>query len=736
MLKINKILSYLYYSLFFFTPLIMFSKTSELFEFNKMIFIYLMTILIIFLWCLKMILYKKIILKKTPLDIFIIIFLATEFISTVFSIDVHTSIFGYYGRFNGGFLSIISYIILYYGLTTNIGDFPANFINRLLKISLISSFLVILWGLPGKFGYDLSCFLFVHQLNNNCWTDQFRPSERMFSTLGQPNWLGAYLAINFFIGSYYFIKSRLEGKNKFIDSYFLYLFLNFCTILFTRSRSALVAVLVCLSFLFSFLFYEKFFCWIKLKNFIIAFLIILILPTIFFKTGIEKIDHLINLSTYKNFIFKKNQTIEKKSLPTRPSGVTESFDIRKIVWQGAIDLGFKYPLFGTGVETFAYSYYFVRPASHNLTSEWDYLYNKAHNEYLNYLATTGFIGLGAYLILITAFVFFIFRSIKEKNFNKSQMIDSKLKIVAEKNYLLSRSLLIFCLFLAWLTILITNFFGFSTSTINLFFYLIPAIIIGVTKESYLTDKSKNIDFKNLNKNQKIQFYLLLFLSIYAFLFIIFYWLADIQYSAAEVLSHNNEYQRAIKNYDNALKLHYEHVYQDKISYALANLAFYAAYQKQVDLALTMRKLAESFNNLTVQASPKNVLYWKTKAKNQYLFYQISLIQKDLELGVEALQQAKKLAPTDPKIDYSLALYYSLIYDEEKKPMLKLDNQKKALQAVDRAIDLKADYRDAYFLKGQLLKKFGAKEEAKKTWQYILDKISPEDAETKKELENF
>ena len=55
----------------------------------------------------------------------------------------------------------------------------------------------MLWGLPGRFGYDMSCFLFLGQLNNSCWTDQFHPEVRMFSTLGQPNWLGAFLAVNF-----------------------------------------------------------------------------------------------------------------------------------------------------------------------------------------------------------------------------------------------------------------------------------------------------------------------------------------------------------------------------------------------------------------------------------------------------------------------------------------------------------------------------------------------------------
>ena len=73
--------------------------------------------------------------------------------------------------------------------------------------------------------------------------------------------------------------------------------------------------------------------------------------------------------------------------------ITDSAEIRRIVWSGAIEIARNYPLFGTGPETFAYAYYKYRPAEHNLTSEWDFLYNRAHNEFLNVAATSGFLGL-------------------------------------------------------------------------------------------------------------------------------------------------------------------------------------------------------------------------------------------------------------------------------------------------------------------------------------------------------
>ncbi|MGB9883680.1 MAG: hypothetical protein ACPLRN_04195, partial [Microgenomates group bacterium] len=202
---IDKILKFFYACLFLITPLVFAFDTSELFEFNKILFIYLIAILVGFLWLLKMILTKKIIITKTFFDWPIILFLTTQVLSTIFSIDRKTSIFGYYGRFNGGLLSTISYIILFYGFVSNINDF-----KFILKISLISSFLVILYAIPGKLGHDITCFLASDGkiFDNSCWSNdvlQFRPELRAFSTLGQPNWFGAYLVVNFFIGLYFFI---------------------------------------------------------------------------------------------------------------------------------------------------------------------------------------------------------------------------------------------------------------------------------------------------------------------------------------------------------------------------------------------------------------------------------------------------------------------------------------------------------------------------------------------------
>ena len=98
--------------------------------------------------------------------------------------------------------------------------------------------------------------------------------------------------------------------------------------------------------------------------------------------------------------------------------------------------------------------------------------------------------------------------------------------------------------------------------------------------------------------------------------------------------------------------------------------------------------------------------------------------------------ASELAPTDPKTFYMKALVYSYAYDEEKDKKERETYKNVSLATIDRAMQLKNNYRDAYFLKGQLLKKYGSKDEAREMYEYILKNINPNDEEVIKEMEKL
>ena len=132
---LDKIITYSFYLLFFLTPLFWTSLNHELFEFNKMFLTYGFTVIIVGAWFLKIINRKSLIINRTPLDIPLLLFLGANILSTIFSIDPHTSIWGYYSRLNGGLLSLISYLLLYWAFVSNMDK---EKVFTLLKFALAS----------------------------------------------------------------------------------------------------------------------------------------------------------------------------------------------------------------------------------------------------------------------------------------------------------------------------------------------------------------------------------------------------------------------------------------------------------------------------------------------------------------------------------------------------------------------------------------------------------------------
>jgi hypothetical protein len=170
-----------------------------------------------------MIIEKKFKVRRTPFDIPIALFLLSQIISTFISLDPHVSFWGYYSRFNGGLLSLLTYFFLYYAFVTH---FTKDQIITLIKWILISGFLVAIWGLPSHFGKDPTCFVFRGTFDVSCWTEAFKPTIRMFATLGQPAWLAAFMAcllplcLTTFLKSSSSLLSKSENRRSKIEHSF------------------------------------------------------------------------------------------------------------------------------------------------------------------------------------------------------------------------------------------------------------------------------------------------------------------------------------------------------------------------------------------------------------------------------------------------------------------------------------------------------------------------------------
>ena len=659
-------------------PLIFSPRSLELFEFPKLLIIYFGASLLAPLLIFKQQKLVKLIFNRKSgnsnlIWAAILLFLLSQALSTLFSIDQHVSFFGYYSRFNGGLLSLLSYLIIMLSAWFFLNS---QRVTQLLKIILGTGLIVALWGLPSHFGYDFICLIVMGRLGTACWSSDFIPELRMFSTLGQPNWFATYLLVLIFIVLYFFItgQSQLDKKVKQYSPFvYSLMFLLFSVeLVWTNSKSGILTYIILVPLYLIANFFnkkEKLKSWLRQSYFLPLAIIVLVLFSALWPVAKQLTQSLVPSPNAK-----PTQNLTQPLPNTQAINITPSSKIRMIVWEGALKLGQKYPWFGTGVETFAYAYNFTRPMAHNLTSEWNFVYNKAHNELLNYLATSGYFGLVSYLLMFLVFVV--------------------LGIQAWKDPLLKNFGLFYLASL--LAIFMMNFFGFSTTATNLLFYLLPALLLVYQREKTNLNQSVSLNTqrsltRELSFGQLALYFVWL---LFSFVYLLNYFSADYNYARAKEYKQTQDFTNAYIYGQKALDLRKEPVYLDQQAGVAANLAALQQIQKNNPQAQEFSRLAVEYNNLSLAMSPKNVLYYKTRAK---VFYVLSMSYIDkpelsnnyFNKALQALEKARALAPTDPIIPYTQAGLFMQTEPEKASDLLR------------KTIDLKPDYQEARELLKQL-----------------------------------
>ncbi len=683
----NRIIRWCFTLLFILVPLILTPVNYELFEYNKMMLTYGLTVVIVAAWLVKMMSQKEIRIARTPLDIPLALFLISQLLSSLFSMDPHVSWFGYYSRFNGGMWSIISYVLLYYAFVSNsINASTRQRVNAstsnndaltpltpLLKVALATGAVVALYGVAERLGVDKH--LWVQDVQN-----------RVFSSLGQPNWLAAYLVALLPI-------SLAFGVKKYLWLGLSVLF--FVVLLFTRSRSGLLGFAVADVVFWGLIFLQK-------KRPLISFVILhvsFVILFVFFGPSLP-------ISSLSRPPVTEATVSASYTAPLLESGGTESGTIRKYVWQGAISAwksSIKTFFVGTGTETFAFTFFQFRPAGHNMTTEWDFLYNKAHNEYLNYLATTGIFGLGSYLLFIGAFAWWFIQWHQRVNASARQRQNTDASDTFDA--------LTPALFAGWLSILVTNFFGFSVVIVQLFLFLFPAMIIALAQQ---TGQPTVIPAQSGSRLTRF-FILLVLLALLALLVLLGrMWYADTLFASGYRLARVNQYAQAQPLIRSAITLNAgEPLYHDEYSTTLAALTAIAVEQQQATLAAALAKQALTESDTAISISPKNVNFWKSRTK---IFYSFSSFDPQFNpAAIQALQRAWELSPNDPKIIYNLAILYGRQNDNVK-----------AIELLQQSIAMKPNYRDAYFALNIFYQEIKDTKKAREILQEYLQKVDPND----------
>jgi O-antigen ligase len=264
---------------------------------------------------------------KNRLMLLIAVFIFVNLIADILGLDPRVSLIGGEFRFQG-LLLLLSGFIFALSINTSVNKIFIR--NSIIISSLIISLITLLQFFTLKLGYSVPTY-----------------NGRIVATLGNPNFIGAYLAMTL---PFLFF---LDLKNRFIK--FTLLIIVIGSIFISSSLSAVLA-----TFIIFILYLFKIF---KLHTKKIQLMLILSLTTLALLTFLLGKDSLHRYSQWDN---------------------------RIIIWDAGINNVIKKPLLGVGQENFE----LIFPKNIHFRVD------NAHNIFLETAVSSGLIGLILYLLII------------------------------------------------------------------------------------------------------------------------------------------------------------------------------------------------------------------------------------------------------------------------------------------------------------------------------------------------
>jgi len=339
--------------------------------------------------------------RSCPLHLPVVAFLLVSAISTLISADIRISLVGIYKFYFWGLLSLTGYSLLYFITADN---FSENRMGALIEGLLIGSFPVAIYGVCQRLGLE---FL--------DWAGG--PSRmRIWSTLGNSNFLGAYLIMVIPLGlgllvsnDYYRNGRRLLSKPLLV----LLVGLLAGCLVYTLSRGAWLGLLACLAVWGFFVGKDSIKRnrkWLTLALAACLLFPILLGPkwkieTPIFKSGQEEMENVIGRAI-------SITNLGEASISARIEG-----------WKSSLRMFSKRPLLGWGLDNFGtICPQYITPKFVSSAGR-DMLQSYAHNEFLQVGATVGIIGLIVYIwLIVTFFKLLIYLLKKERGDTRTFLI--------------------------------------------------------------------------------------------------------------------------------------------------------------------------------------------------------------------------------------------------------------------------------------------------------------------------
>lgn len=365
--------------LFFGLPLFFTGLSLQGVVFEKQMYFYFWTLLALICWAGKGVLYGEMKIRRTPLDIPLLIFWLAYLLATVVSVDRWHSFIGLFGDPSRGFMNVTALIVAYYVIISNFDEKLFRWITG----ALVSSAMVVFtWSILGIFGIG------------------FLPDKiaayAPLSLLGSVSGLGMFLAVMLPLLLTVIFKTRSSGAKKWL-------------------KDGLTAVLLIglLADIFLLLALHGFVPWVGFMI-SIGFFLIFILSRIV--RPIESWSWLPIAAFVVLMVILMSGNSFKVAQVDLPVEVGPSYGLS---WQIAKEsLQDKFFL-GTGAASYGYGFSLYKPQEFNLNQLYNLRFYQGTGVLFEAIPTIGVVGTTALILIMLSFVsviiyFLIARKEKDK----------------------------------------------------------------------------------------------------------------------------------------------------------------------------------------------------------------------------------------------------------------------------------------------------------------------------------
>lgn len=599
----------------------------------------LFTLIAIAIWLVKIINTKKYSLRKTKLDLPLILFALVLILSLFVSKTKMVSL--------QEFIIFLSYILIFFLITNNL-DKKTDF-NSFIHLLFITSSLVSIYTIMQYYGFDP----YLSDLHS------------LTSTIGQKNWISNYLAMIFPVVFSYFLLEQTK-KNKIL--YFFLLPILYITLMICQSRGIWISIsftlILAIYITFKFRLFKIF---QENKRWLILLLIGFLIITAIYST-----DNPLNKSAI---------TVPQRALSTFDKQ-DPSINTRLLIWKTTFEMIKDGPILGFGIGSFKANYldYQAEILEDNpYYIKYSGKAGEAHNEYLQIWAELGIIGLGLFILIFYFFYKTIF------NFFKST------KNIKDKTITLG-------LVMGITSFLIHSLFTFPlhVPALGITFFAIMGLTVVYMRKTNLYE----IDFDNCLKevksiNKKIK----IALSILIFVFMIFAvnllvikpYIAELYYFKGMRYYVDNNYREALPNLDYAAQLD---PYNGRILHAFGTTYYHLNNQSKAEDILQKAKKyitdRNTFRNLGLsymqsgryEESEKELMhaiYLDPKFTKAYV--DLAYLYAKQEEYDKAIYEWKKILEIDPDFyeKYNVLYFIGLTYQKKQMPDKALEYFLEALE---------------------------------------------------------